>query len=73
LDGFAVLDGLRKNAATQQIPVVVISAKAGEEDIRRARELGARDYLVKPFDPQELAAAVERTLADTAPMKEKKS
>lgn len=58
LDGFAVLEGLKKDHATRDIPVIVISAKAAEEDIRRARTLGASEYLVKPFDPAELAGTV---------------
>lgn len=69
LDGFLVLEGLKKDAQTQQIPVIVISAKAAEEDIRRARKLGASEYLVKPFEPKEIADAINRIL-DATPSKE---
>jgi DNA-binding response OmpR family regulator len=62
LDGFLVLEGLKKDPATRSIPVIVISVKAAEEDIQHARALGASDYLVKPFEPKVLAEAVKRTL-----------
>jgi CheY-like chemotaxis protein len=60
LDGFMVLEGLKKDEKTKDIPVVVVSAKAAEEDIKRAKELGADEYLVKPFTPEELAEVVGR-------------
>jgi DNA-binding response OmpR family regulator len=62
LDGFIVLESLKKEEKTRAIPVVVISAKASEEDIKRAKELGAEEYLVKPFTPKELTGAVARIL-----------
>lgn len=62
LDGFMILESLKKEEKTRAIPVVVISAKASEEDIKRAKELGAKEYLVKPFTPKELTGAVARIL-----------
>ena len=62
LDGFVVLESLKREDRTRSIPVVVISAKADEEDIKKARKLGAADYLVKPFTPRELAGALEKVL-----------
>lgn len=58
LDGFALLDKLRENAATAIIPVIVLSARAGEEAQSEGLEAGADDYLVKPFTARELLARV---------------
>jgi DNA-binding response OmpR family regulator len=58
LDGFLVLEGLKKEEKTRGIPVVIISARAAETDIRKARELGADDYVVKPFSPESLASTI---------------
>jgi DNA-binding response OmpR family regulator len=62
MDGFMVLEGLKKEEKTRNIPVIVISAKAAEEDIKRARELGASEYMVKPFNPEELRGTVAKVL-----------
>ncbi len=62
LDGYGVLHLLSKNPATQNIPFIFLSAKAERSDVRRGMELGADDYLSKPFDDSELLAAVESRL-----------
>jgi signal transduction histidine kinase len=58
LDGFGLLSALRSNAATALIPVVVVSARAGEESSVEGLDAGADDYLVKPFSARELVARV---------------
>jgi len=58
LDGWMVLEGLKKADKTYDIPVIVMSAKAGEEDIDKAERLGAEEYLVKPFTPESLLRMV---------------
>lgn len=63
LDGFEILRRLQADAATRPIPVVMLSARSQESDIVSALRLGARDYLVKPFMPEELLARIERILA----------
>ncbi|RJP71398.1 MAG: response regulator [Candidatus Abyssobacteria bacterium SURF_17] len=63
LDGLDVLRELQKQQKMRGIPVIIISAKAAEEDIREARRLGAREYIVKPFGPEELVGAIARVLA----------
>lgn len=62
LDGFGVLYLLNKNPVTSEIPFVFLTAKAERKDIRKGMELGADDYLTKPFDDMELLLAVETRL-----------
>ncbi|MGH9440301.1 MAG: sensor histidine kinase, partial [Terriglobia bacterium] len=61
-DGFQLLEKLRENPATRSIPVVFLSARAGEEASAEAREAGADDYVVKPFTARELLARLRGTL-----------
>jgi PAS domain S-box-containing protein len=63
MDGFALLRELRADTATRQIPVVLLSARAGEEARVEGLEAGADDYLVKPFSARELMARVGAHLA----------
>jgi len=62
MDGFALLAALRKNAATRTVPVVMLSARAGEEARIEGIDAGADDYLTKPFSARELLARVEGQL-----------
>jgi DNA-binding response OmpR family regulator len=59
LDGYGVLHLLRKNADTQNIPFIFLTAKTERSDFRKGMELGADDYITKPFDDIELLNAVE--------------
>jgi CRP-like cAMP-binding protein/ActR/RegA family two-component response regulator len=59
LDGYGVLHMLSKNIDTSGIPFVFLSAKAEKEDFRKGMNMGADDYLTKPFDDIELLNAVE--------------
>jgi signal transduction histidine kinase len=58
LDGFGLLAELRRDPATRAIPVVMLSARAGEESRVEGLQAGADDYLVKPFSARELIARV---------------
>jgi len=58
LDGFGLLRELRANPRTQNIPVIMLSALAGEESRAEGMEAGADDYLIKPFGARELLARV---------------
>jgi len=58
LDGFGVLRALRDDASTQTKPVILLSARAGEESRVEGLQAGADDYLVKPFTSRELLARV---------------
>ncbi|GAB1820450.1 SpoIIE family protein phosphatase [Herbidospora sp. RD11066] len=65
LDGFGLLKALRQHPATSDVPVVMVSARAGTEAIIEGLDEGADDYLVKPFTTAELLARV-RTQLTTA-------
>ncbi|CAG8480265.1 7235_t:CDS:10 [Ambispora leptoticha] len=58
MDGFALLTFLRSNPVTQLIPVILLSARAGEEASIEGLGKGADDYLIKPFNARELIARV---------------
>jgi PAS domain S-box-containing protein len=58
LDGFALLQELRAHASTATVPVIMLSARAGEEARVEGMEAGADDYLIKPFSARELLARV---------------
>jgi signal transduction histidine kinase/DNA-binding NarL/FixJ family response regulator len=62
LDGFQLLRALRADPMTQEIPVILLSARAGEEASIEGLEAGADDYIVKPFSARELRARVEAQL-----------
>jgi len=74
MDGLEVCRRLRQEAATRQVPVVMLTAKGEEADIVAGLELGADDYLPKPFSPRVLIARIRAVLrrrqqaeAETAP------
>ena len=62
LDGFGLLQALRADAATAGTPVILLSARAGEDSAVEGLEAGADDYLVKPFSAVELLARVRSNL-----------
>ncbi|HWD64278.1 MAG TPA: SpoIIE family protein phosphatase [Solirubrobacteraceae bacterium] len=62
LDGFGLLAALQANPDTLHIPVVMLSARAGEEGVIEGLEAGADDYLIKPFSARELLARVRANL-----------
>jgi DNA-binding response OmpR family regulator len=62
VDGFQILERLRASESWKDVPVVLLSAKNQERDVVRALELGASDYVQKPFQPRELVARVQRLL-----------
>ncbi|WNN92053.1 hybrid sensor histidine kinase/response regulator [Gloeocapsopsis dulcis] len=62
LDGFGLLQTLRADPRTREIPIILLSARAGEEAIVAGLEAGADDYLIKPFSAQELVSRVNTHL-----------
>ena len=63
MDGFEVLRVIRSNEATKKTPVIVLSAKHQMSDIRKAIDLGANEYITKPFEPDFLVGRI-KTLLD---------
>ena len=62
LDGFTICRELRRNTATTSLPILMLTARASEQDRITGLELGADDYLVKPFSVRELLARVAAIL-----------
>ena len=62
MDGYAVLQTLRRNPETARIPFIFLTAKAERADIRRGMNLGADDYLTKPFTSDDLGEAIAARL-----------
>lgn len=58
MDGYAVLEALRRNSATATIPFIFLTAKGERSDLRNGMNLGADDYLIKPVPLAELVAAI---------------
>lgn len=70
MDGFEVCRRLRANPSTRDLPVIFLTAKTAVEDIVRGFEIGATDYVSKPFRPQELRARVRTLLTLRAQQRE---
>jgi len=68
VDGYTTLTSLRSNAVTATIPFIFLSGATDKINMRRGMELGADDYLTKPFTPKELLAAVNTRLSKQAEM-----
>ena len=62
MDGFEVLEKLKKDPATSNIPVIMLTARKSREDMQRARDLGAVEYITKPFKAVEVVDKVLRHL-----------
>ena len=67
MDGLAVCRALRSDSATARIPVIMVTARGDETDRIVGLELGADDYLPKPFSPNELVARVKALLRRAQP------
>jgi two-component system sensor histidine kinase/response regulator len=62
VDGYEVLAAIRNNPSTASIPFILVTAQAGATGMRQGMELGADDYLLKPFSQNELISAVQTRL-----------
>lgn len=69
MDGYGVLEALGEHGSTQYIPFIFLSAKTEHKDVRKGMNLGADDYLTKPFEEEELIGAIESRLAKIALLK----
>ena len=61
-DGFACIQEIRQQLATAHIPVIMLTAKAEEEDLLKSTRIGVDDYIMKPFNPEILKAKVENLI-----------
>jgi DNA-binding response OmpR family regulator len=66
MDGFELISHVRKKPGWQDVPIVMLTAKSSERDIVRALDAGANDYMVKPFNPEELLARLRRFMKSPA-------
>src|SRR5659263_253489 len=62
MDGYMVCEELKKHDSTRNLPIIILSAKAGIDDKIKAMGLGIDDYMIKPFDPRELEARIKMRL-----------
>ncbi len=62
IDGYEVAQQLRADPETSRLPIIMLSAKAQEEDIRRGAEVGVDAYVTKPFSPEHLVQVVTEHL-----------
>lgn len=62
MDGFEVLKSLRREPETENLPVIMLTAKAQDKDVFEGYHYGADMYLTKPFNPMELVTFVKRIL-----------
>jgi CheY-like chemotaxis protein len=62
LDGYETCRRLKQDPALRQIPVIFLTAKAQEAEVRKGLSLGAVGYLIKPFNPMSLAAEIRQIL-----------
>ncbi len=66
MDGFELLERLRADPRNEATPIMMLTAMGSEMDVVRGLDLGANDYVLKPFSPSELVARVRRQLGDGA-------
>jgi chemosensory pili system protein ChpA (sensor histidine kinase/response regulator) len=57
---------MKRNAALANLPVIVLTSRAGDKHRQKAIEMGAQDYLVKPFEEQEMLATLKKVLSGAA-------
>jgi two-component system alkaline phosphatase synthesis response regulator PhoP/two-component system response regulator VicR len=62
VSGLEVLTSIRSHAATEELPVILLTVKAQDDDIFEAYKRGADMYLTKPFDPEDIVRSVELIL-----------
>ena len=62
VSGFELITQIREDRQWKNVPVIVLSGKVTERDVVRALDIGANDYITKPYSPQELSARIKRHL-----------
>ncbi len=72
IDGYGVLEALSKNSDTRFIPFIFLSAKTERKDVRKGMDLGADDYITKPFTEDELISAIDSRIAKASILKDER-
>jgi DNA-binding response OmpR family regulator len=72
LDGYGVLEGLSKHNDTKFIPFIFLTAKTERQDVRKGMDLGADDYITKPFDEEEIISAIESRIAKASILRDER-
>jgi len=62
MDGEQLVARLAETGAIKTLPVVIVSSAAGEPRIKRLKELGVRDYILKPFTPEQIRKVVDTVM-----------
>ena len=62
MTGYEVCEQIKLNSSTQNIPVVFLSAKGQESEVKMGIEVGAEEYILKPFSPEQLVERVKSIL-----------
>ncbi len=73
IDGYGVLEAIALEEDTKHIPFIFLSAKTEHKEIRKGMDMGADDYLTKPFDEDELLSAIESRLAKASILEKHKN
>ena len=71
MNGYELCSAIKTNEKTSHIPVILLTAKAARDEKMEGLETGADDYLIKPFDPEELKLRVRNLLNTRRQMREK--
>ncbi len=66
MHGYDLIAEMKRNPVFMSIPIIVLTSRAGEKHRQKAIDMGAQDYLVKPFEEQEMIEALKRLLAGVA-------
>ncbi len=64
MNGYEVCRAIKENEVTKHIPVVFISAKGQESEVKQGLDAGATDYILKPFSPDQLVERVRQVLSE---------
>ena len=65
IDGMEVLETVRKNPLLNELPIIMLTSLKGESMIKEAKEIGANDYIVKPFNQIDLLNRVKRVISSS--------
>jgi len=66
MHGYDLMSEMKKNPELMNIPIIVLTSRAGDKHRQKAMEMGAQDYLVKPFEEQEMVGALKKLLSGAA-------